>query len=658
MHGLLHSYAEVLTPSTKIIIRKKEYAPGFFILRTNYFETFTKTFKLLNIRKLFAIECAPVPWKWSTFIFIAFFSCSPVKEKIPPVTVMEKSSGKIVLYQMLPRLFGNKKNLNKPFGTISENGVGKFNDINETALKGIRELGVTHIWYTGVLEHALLSDYTSYGIPLDDADVVKGRAGSPYAIKDYYDVSPDLAVSIVRRMREFEQLINRTHAEGMKVIIDFVPNHVARNYKSDAKPEGVKDLGEGDDKSLGFSPKNNFYYLPGQTFQVPPGYQSLGRDGTFPTKDGKFDETPAKATGNDVFDASPRITDWFETIKLNYGVDIQSGRQTHFDPVPDTWNKMRDILLFWTSKKVDGFRCDMAEMVPVEFWNWVIPQIKSANPDIVFIAEIYNPAAYNSYITKGGFDFLYDKVQLYDTLRLLINGQRSTNDIHQIYESLSGINNNMLHFLENHDEQRIASKFFAGDMWKGLPAMVISATIDRGPVMIYCGQEVGEAGEGSEGFQGDDGRTTIFDYWGMPEHQKWMNNGTFNGDSLGAEQKQLRQFYIDLLNLAGKNPAITQGAYLDLTAFNISQGNINDRVHVFMRFAGDERLLIVNSFNEKDQSIKIKIPDEVVTSIGLDPAGVYMARDLLWREAEVGLSEGFQFGLTCKPYSSFIFKIK
>ena len=595
--------------------------------------------------------------KWAFFIFIIFLSCNTAKERIPPVTVMEKSSGKIILYQMLPRLFGNKKNLNKTFGTISENGVGKFNDINETALRGIRELGITHIWYTGVIEHAHLSDYTSYGIPLDDADVVKGRAGSPYAIKDYYDVSPDLAVSIVRRMREFEQLVNRTHAEGMKVIIDFVPNHVARNYKSDAKPEGVKDLGEDDDKSLPFSPKNNFYYLPGQSFQVPPDYQSLGRGNTFPTKDGKFEENPAKATGNNVFDANPKITDWFETTKLNYGVDIQTG-SNHFDPVPNTWLKMKDILVYWTNKKVDGFRCDMAEMVPVEFWNWVIPQIRSINPDIIFIAEIYNPSAYNSYITKGGFDFLYDKVQLYDTLRLLINGQRSTSDINQIYQSLSGLNNNMLHFLENHDEQRIASRFFAGDMWKGLPAMVISATIDRGPVMIYCGQEVGEPGAGAEGFQVDDGRTTIFDYWGMPEHQKWMNGGTFNGDSLSPEQKQLRQFYMDLLNLAGKNPAITQGAYLDLTAFNITAGNIDERIHVFMRFAGDERLLIVNSFNEKDQAIKIKIPDDAILSSGLDPDGVYFARDLLWREAEVGLSQGFQFELTCKPYSSYIFKIK
>ena len=184
-------------------------------------------------------------------------------------------------------------------------------------------MGVSHVWYTGIIEHAVLTDYTRHGIPLDDADVVKGRAGSPYAIKDYYDVDPDLAVDVPNRMKEFEQLVGRTHAEGLKVIIDFVPNHVARKYISDAKPKGVKDLGENDDKSVAFSPKNNFYYLPGQSFEVPKGYVPLGANNTFPTKDGQFDETPAKATGNDHFDASPKITDWFETVKLNYGVDIQ-----------------------------------------------------------------------------------------------------------------------------------------------------------------------------------------------------------------------------------------------------------------------------------------------------------------------------------------------
>jgi glycosidase len=584
-------------------------------------------------------------------------SCTQTKEKIPTEIPMDDASGKMIVYQMMTRLFGNKTAGNTLYGTIEQNGVGKFNDINDAALRGIKELGVTHVWYTGVIEHAVLTDYTSYGIPLDDADVVKGRAGSPYAIKDYYDINPDLANDVSKRMAEFEQLVERTHAQGMDVIIDFVPNHVARSYKSDAKPPGVKDLGEGDDTSVSFKPSNNFYYLTGESFQVPQGYTPLGNL-PFPTKDGKFAETPAKVTGNDQFTHAPGVNEWFETVKLNYGVDIQGGRKNFFDPVPDTWVKMKDILLFWASKKVDGFRCDMAEMVPVEFWNWAIPQVKQANPKIIFIAEIYNPAQYTNYINTGKFDFLYDKVQLYDTLRHLVNGHRSSRDIHEIQKSLMPIRDHMLHFLENHDEQRLASRFFAGDAWKGLPAMVVSATIDRGPVMIYFGQEVGEPGLGTEGFQGDDGRTTIFDYWGVPEHQKWMNGGKFDGELLSPEQKQLRQFYIDLLNLSATNPAISQGEYIDLTAQNISAGNFSEKVSAYVRYSGEERLIIVTSFNSAEESAKIQIPKEVITGMGLDAGGEYIARDLLHKEVEFGLKGDFIFELKLKPYSSFIFKIK
>ncbi|MBL0743653.1 alpha-amylase family protein [Chryseolinea lacunae] len=586
-----------------------------------------------------------------------FIGCStPPKEKIPPLATMEKSSGKIVIYQLMTRLFGNKKTVNKPYGTRDENGVGKFNDIDDAALKSIKDMGITHVWYTGVLEHAVLTDYTPFSIPLDDADVVKGRAGSPYAIKDYYDVNPDLAMSVPNRREEFDRLLERTHQAGLKAIIDFVPNHVARHYHSDAKPTGVKDLGEGDDKAVAFRAANNFYYLPGQSFQVPKDYVALGANNTFPTKDGKFDETPAKATGNNVFSAAPGLHDWFETVKLNYGVDQQN--QKHFDPIPDTWVKMKDILLYWTSKKVDGFRCDMAEMVPVEFWGWVIPQVRAANPDIIFIAEVYNPNEYHNYIENGKFNYLYDKVQLYDTLRLLVQGKATTPSIHAIQQHLSGINDNMLHFLENHDEQRVASPFFAGDMWKAAPAMVISATIDRGPVMIYFGQEVGEPGAGAAGFQANDGRTTIFDYWGVPEHQKWMNGGKFNGDSLSAEQKQLRQFYADVLSLAGRNIALTQGEYLDITAHNINAGNFTGNTSAFLRYSGTERLLVLNTFNATTQEIKVQLPASAVTALGLDTEGSYIARDLLWREAEVGFSKDFTFTLTCKPYSSYILKIK
>lgn len=589
-------------------------------------------------------------------VFLAI-SCSAPKEQIPPVNTMQKSTGKMIVYQMMTRLFGNKSATNKTYGTIEENGVGKFRDIDEKALKGIKELGATHVWYTGVIEHAVLTDYTQFNIPLDDADVVKGRAGSPYAIKDYYDVNPDLATDVPNRLKEFEQLVERTHNAGLKVIIDFVPNHVARAYKSDAKPAGVKDLGEEDDKNAAFSAKNNFYYLPGTSFQVPRGYNALGYN-SFPTKDHKFEETPAKVTGNDQFTPSPGVNEWFETVKLNYGVDIQNGRKTFFDPVPDTWVKMKDILVYWANKRVDGFRCDMAEMVPVEFWSWVIPQIKEINPEITFVAEIYNPDQYRNYIETGKFDFLYDKVLLYDTLRLMLSGQRGSTDISDIQKRLEGVNHRMLHFLENHDEQRVASKFFAGDPWKAAPAMVISATIDQGAVMIYFGQEVGEPGKGNEGFQNEDGRTTIFDYWGVPEHQKWMNGGLFDGGLLSAEQKQLRQFYSDLLTLAAKNPALTQGEYVDITKANIQAGNFDEKVHAFMRFYDEEKLLIVTSFNDADRVIKVQIPQQVVTQLGLDPNSAYIARDLLWREAEVGFDKTFTFELKLKPYSSFIFKLK
>ncbi len=593
-----------------------------------------------------------------SLIIPILFGCSAPKEKLPETKLMEVSNSKIIIYQMMTRLFGNTKTTNKPYGTIEENGVGKFNDINEAALNGIKELGVTHIWYTGVIEHAVLTDYTKFGIALDDADVVKGRAGSPYAIKDYYDVNPDLAVDVPSRMKEFEQLVKRTHQLGMKVLIDFVPNHVARAYHSDAKPDGVKDLGESDNKSMAFNPNNNFYYLPGQSFQVPKEYNSLGEGNTFPTKDGRFDETPAKVTGNDQFTASPGINEWFETVKLNYGVNILDNRKTYFDPTPDTWVKMKEILVYWAAKKVDGFRCDMSEMVPVEFWHWVIPQVKAVNPEIIFIAEIYNPDQYRNYLDHGRFDFLYDKVLLYDTLRLLVNQNSSTTAISKIQQRLSGINHSMLHFLENHDEQRIASPFFAGDPWKAIPALVVSATVDKAPMMIFFGQEVGEPGAGVQGFSGEDGRTTHFDYWGVSEHQKWMNGGKFDGGGLNEEQKQLRQIYGDILTIAAKNPAISQGIYVDLTEFNAASNNISDKVHVFARGYGEERLIIVSGFNVKAEHIKVQLSEEAVRELKLQPGVEYIGRDLLRSGAEIGLGSNYTFELDLSPYSSLILKIK
>jgi glycosidase len=582
------------------------------------------------------------------------YSCSQPKDKFPPETSMEKKSGKIVIYQMMTRLFGNKVTTNKTYGTAQENGLGKFNDVNDAALKGIKELGVTHVWYTGVIEHALLTDYTAFGIPLDDADVVKGRAGSPYSIKDYYDVNPDLAVHVRARMQEFEALVERTHGAGLKVIIDFVPNHVARAYKSDAKPAGVKDLGESDDTTASFKPSNNFYYLPGQKFIVPSEYKSLGRD-SFRTKDQQFVEVPAKVTGNDQFTNAPGMNEWFEAVKLNYGVDIQNNRQQHFEPIPETWIKMKDILIFWAGKRVDGFRCDMAEMVPVQFWNWAIPQVKEVNPEIVFIAEIYNPKEYGNYTQIGKFDMLYDKVQLYDTLRHITQGHGSTANLPPIQDALRNLDGRMMHFIENHDEQRSSSRFFAGSPWKAWPSMVVSATIDRGPVMIYFGQEVGEPGLGIEGFEGDDGRTTHFDYWGVPEHQKWMNGGLFDGALLSDEQKQLRASYVSLLNLAGSQKVFTNGEYADVTQSNISSGNFDGKVAAYVRYTSDERVLVVCSFDAAEKKVRLVLPKELLDKAGIG-SGPRTLNDLLPNAVTAELKDGAT-ELTLKPFGAYIFRI-
>jgi glycosidase len=541
------------------------------------------------------------------FLFQCRPSSSEEKEEISHSDMNER----LVVYQMMTRLFGNTNTTNLPWGTQEQNGVGKFNDISSVALEQLKGMGYTHIWYTGVLEHAVIHDYTAYNIPLDDADVVKGRAGSPYAIKDYYDVNPDLAESVENRMEEFNQLVARTHDAGLKVVIDFVPNHVARDYRSDQKPEGVDDFGTNDDTKQAFSPQNNFYYIPGEAFRVPEGYVPLGEN-SFPTKDGQFDEVPAKASGNDVFSAQPSEYDWFETVKLNYGVDYQNDRREHFEPVPDTWHKMVDILKYWAAKGVDAFRCDMAEMVPVAFWNWAIRNVKNDYPNIIFIAEIYNPDNYRNYLETGGFDYLYDKVEMYDTLKNIVQGKMNTDAISGIWQKQEGIGDQMLRFLENHDEQRIASPDFAGNMWKGIPMMAVTAFMHRGPVMMYFGQDVGEPGAGASGFGGDDGRTTIFDYWGVPEHVKWVNEGEFDGGKLSEDQKRLQAKYVEILQAVNDKEALRTGHFYDLHYFNRSDAftGYNDQIYAFTRHTENQALLVVVNFSEEAQDVRIKIPKD------------------------------------------------
>jgi len=555
---------------------------------------------------------------------------------------------KISIYQVLPRLFGNEITTNKQNGTIQENGCGKFNSFTPKALKEIKSLGITHVWYTGVIEHATQTDYSAFGIRKDHQGVVKGKAGSAYAIKDYYDVDPDLAENVETRMTEFEALVERTHKAGMKVIIDFVPNHVARQYHSDAKPKGVTDLGENDHSEWAFSPLNNFYYITNQPFN--PSFSVQG-----------YIEFPAKATGNDQFTASPTQNDWYETVKLNYGVNYVEGGQKQFDPIPDTWFKMRDILLFWASKKIDGFRCDMAEMVPVEFWGWAIAQVKLQYPEILFIAEVYNPAEYRNYICNGKFDYLYDKVGMYDMLRNVTSRNFPVREITNTWQSLGGIENQMLNFLENHDEQRIGSGFFSGNGLYAQPAMIVAATLTQAPVMIYFGQELGEQGMESEGFSGMDGRTTIFDYWGLKSIQAWSNGGKFDGAKLSKDQKELRAFYQKLLNITISEKAISDGLMYDLVFANFENNKFNTHEqYAYFRKFEDELLLIVLNFDDKPLDTEVIVPFEAFQYLELKEGQTYNIVNLLDESDKFPLhtlSSKQPFVIHMPAWKGFIFKL-
>ncbi len=562
---------------------------------------------------------------------------------------------KFVIYQMMIRLFGNKKQNNQPYGTMEENGVGKFADVSDKALAELKKLGVTHVWYTGVIEHATMDDYRAQGIALDDADVVKGRAGSPYAIKDYYDVNPQLAQKPKERLKEFDALVKRSHDAGLKVMLDFVPNHVARFYASDAKPAGVIDLGVGDDTGLDFSPSNNFYYMNGQEFKVP-SYDPLGPGVLAPGEDGTFAEKPPKATGNDVFRASPSVNDWFETVKLNYGVDYQHGRTKNFDPIPSTWLKMRDILIYWVKRDVDGFRCDMAEMVPVEFWAWAIPQVRAVKPQTVFLAEIYSPGAYKAYLT-GGFDYLYDKVGLYDTLKPLLRGMGNPRSISSFVKRLNVPSARMLRFLENHDEERIASAGFARQAGPGIPGMLVSAALGSGPILIYFGQEVGEKGEGIEGFGREDNRTSIFDYWGVPAHQRWMNGGAFDGGKLSAEESALRDSYARILNLCASAPALKTGAFYDLDWRNRDISSNYDYLYSFLRFSPEQRLLIIANFSiDESVSSSVCLPPAALAAMGLE-AGAMGASDILGSGKSLSVSAGGIIQLELEPLECLVLEL-
>lgn len=587
------------------------------------------------------------------------------------------STKKEVVYQVFTRLFGNKNTANKPWGTIEENGVGKFNDFTDKALHEIKDLGVTYVWYTGVPHHALIRDYTAVGISNDDPEVVKGRAGSPYAVKDYYNVNPDLAVNPANRLEEFESLIARTHKAGLKVIIDIVPNHIARQYEGKTNPLGVKDFGVADDVTVDYKKNNNFYYIPNTPFEIPDTAKPLNGESN-PLIDGKFEENPAKWTGNGSRMAKPDKNDWYETVKINYGIRLDGSKDfpelpSGFDTksyqehdafwkgkdVPDSWDKFKDIALYWTAKGVDGFRFDMAEMVPYEFWSYMNSAIKVNNPDAFLLAEVYNPKEYRNYIHLGKMDYLYDKVETYDKLKDIIQGRALPDGLSAIQNGLSDIEHHMLHFLDNHDEQRLASPEFAGTPQKGKPLMVVSTTISSSPTMVYFGQEVGEAGNENAGF-GTHSRTSIFDYIGVPSHQRWMNGGEFDGGLLTKEEKELRDFYKRILNFSLNSSAL-MGKYQEIQEVNRqTTPGYDSGIYAFTRWSATQKLIIVTNFSWLTTSnFELKIPSDIIVKWNLKD-GNYTIKDQLYNKSSTLLQvvngEG-KVQITIAPSESFIYQL-
>jgi len=613
-------------------------------------------------------------WYILLFSIVFMVACEDEMEQM-----QAQPKKKEVVYQVFTRLFGNTNTTNKPWGTIAENGVGKFSDFSEEALRGIRNLGVTYIWYTGIPHHDVITDYSEFGISNDDPDIVKGRAGSPYAVKDYYNVNPDLADDPAKRLEEFKSLIQRTHHAGLKLLIDIVPNHVARNYEGNSTPEGFEPFGASDDTSVEYARDNNFYYIPDQQFQVPEwkdGYKPLG-GAEQALADGKFVEDPAKWTGNGSRLAQPAQNDWYETVKVNYGVrpdgsyDFETlpedfGAKSYVEhhqfwtakEVPDSWKKFKDIAIYWQKMGVDGFRFDMAEMVPVEFWSYMNSHIKTENPDAFILAEVYNPSLYRDYIFKGKMDYLYDKVEMYDSLKHVMQGHGWTDHLPIVKRGTQDIEHNLLHFLENHDEQRIASPEFAGDAKKGMPAMVVSATMTTAPVMIYFGQEVGEPAAENAGF-GSPSRTSIFDYISVPHLQRWVNDKKFDGGQSTEAEKQLRDFYRRLLNYTIASDALG-GSYEDIHFYNKDNTEgYNHRLLSYVRWTDIERLVIISNFDAyKEYSITLKIPKNVIEEWGIAP-GSHPMTDMLYGSEKIMMVNDSigSIDLNLKPLESFILKM-
>lgn len=583
------------------------------------------------------------------------------------------TSQKAVIYQVLPRLFGNKVTKNKPWGSATDNGVGKFNDFTEHALTELKKMGVTHLLLTGVLHHATATDYASTGISSDDPDVVKGSAGSPFAIKDYYQVHPDLAVNPSQSMSEFENLIKRCHEVGLKVILDVVPNHVARQYQGKNNPKGVADFGSSDDKSVEYNRHNNFYYTA-QPFVVPETNQLTEY---ISSADGKFFEKPAKWSGNST-SASPKSTDWYDTVRLNFGVQPDGVKDFQQIPlafatlaaeqhanywkskeIPDTWKKFHDITQFWLNKGVDGFRYEAANLVPYEFYSYVNSALKLQKPDVFLMAQINNPADYRNYVQLGKLDYVYGADEFYQTMKNVVQGKGTTDALSNAHFELTDIQNNVMHIVESHDLPRVASNEFARNGHRGKPLAFISATISNAPTLLYFGQEVGEQAKDNPGF-GKMSTTSIYDYVSVPNHQRWMNGGKFDGGLLINEERDLRDFYVRLLNFANSSSAVL-GEFRQIhTANREASTAYGNHVYSYVRWSDSEKLIFVTNFSGLQPAyFDLVIPPSVITEWKLKD-GTFIVKDQLYgkRTLKMEVVNGVgKIMINIAPSESFIFKV-
>lgn len=535
-----------------------------------------------------------------------------------------------VIYQLFVRHFSNFHEGGVPWGSKEQNGCGTFAGVNDAALQALAKMGVTHVWLTGVLRHATRTEYP--GLPAAPACVVKGLAGSPYAVSDYFDVDPDLAVQVDNRLEEFRELLVRVRRWGMVPMMDFIPNHVSRAYQSVLRPEC--DFGRTDDRSRFFARDNAFYYLEpaesGRAMELP--------EGEFVPERGC-----GRVTGNNAATWAPDPCDWYETVKLNYGTDYRNGPPAFGSlprefaaagDVPQTWRLMDEVIACWQQMGVGGFRCDMAHMVPEEFWRYVIVNSRLRDDGVCFMAEAYNDhmslcrGDVHESLLAAGFDAVYDSTS-YQLMKSMYEGSSWANDLDRCQHDKQVLARCGVRYLENHDEPRLA----APEHWAGQGRAVARALMlahygaVSAPVLFYNGQEVGERADGPGGYGGDNGRTSIFDYTCLPRLQHWSHGGKYDGALLTADEAALRAFCVRLLPLL-QHPALSKGNFYGLNWANQQTAGFGrltgetvsgHRAYAFLRHNRKARatvLLVCNFHPNEEMRTRLFIPTDALNWAG------------------------------------------